>query len=152
MVPTSKSLAPARDMISGIRKEPPISTNSPLDTATSFRSAKLFSVSITAAALLLTTVAASAPVSSESWASKCLSLSPLFPEARSNSRLLAPTETETTASIASRGKGALPKFVWSTVPVKLNKGLRLGENDSARYLFTSDTRFFIVGIFWGAVE
>ena len=49
-------------MISGIRNDPPISINSPREVGTSLRFAKLFSTNKTAAALLFTTVAASAPV------------------------------------------------------------------------------------------
>ena len=64
VVPTSTSFAPARLMISGMRKAPPISINSPRDTIASRPLASVLSTSSTAAALLLTTVASSAPVSS----------------------------------------------------------------------------------------
>src|SRR3546814_9283078 len=74
-------------MMSGMRKAPPISTNSPRDTTTSRRLAKPLSISKTAAALLLTTVAASAPVSSHNKSSTRSSRSPRRPVARSNSRL-----------------------------------------------------------------
>ena len=55
---------PARAMMSGMRKAPPISISSPRETMASRPSASVLSVSSTAAALLLTTVASSAPVSS----------------------------------------------------------------------------------------
>ena len=61
VVPISRSLTPARAITSGIRNEPPISINSPREMGTSLRKAKLFRTKRTAAALLLTTVAASAP-------------------------------------------------------------------------------------------
>ncbi len=51
-------------MISGMRKAPPISISSPRETITSLPSARVFKPSNTAAALLFTTVAASAPVRS----------------------------------------------------------------------------------------
>ena len=62
MVPTSTSFAPARFMMSGIRNAPPISMSSPRETGTSRRLAKVSRTSSTAAALLLTTIAASAEV------------------------------------------------------------------------------------------
>ena len=59
-------------MISGMRKAPPISISSPRETMTSLPWARVFKPSSTAAALLLTTVAASAPVRSTSSCSKRL--------------------------------------------------------------------------------
>ena len=56
--------APARAMMSGRRNAPPISISSPRETIASRALASVFSTSSTAAALLLTTVASSAPVSS----------------------------------------------------------------------------------------
>ena len=88
VVPTSISLQPALAMISGIRNEPPISINSPRDTGTSLRRASADNTNKTAAALLLTTVAASAPVSSQISSSTWESRSPRRPLARSYSRLL----------------------------------------------------------------
>ena len=52
-------------MMSGMRKAPPISISSPRETITCFPNARVFRASSTAAALLLTTVALSAPVSSQ---------------------------------------------------------------------------------------
>ena len=63
VVPTSTSFTPAAAMTSGRRKEPPISTNWPRETITSLPAATVLSTMAVAAALLLTTVAASAPVS-----------------------------------------------------------------------------------------
>ena len=70
VVPTSTSFAPARRTISGIRTPPPISTSSPRLTATPPRPARP-TASATAAALLATTSASSAPVS----ATRCASAS-----------------------------------------------------------------------------
>ena len=64
VVPTSRSTAPDFAITSGMRNDPPISTSSPRETMTSPPSASAFSVSSTAAALLLTTmVATSRPMS-----------------------------------------------------------------------------------------
>ena len=57
---------PARAMISGMRKAPPISMSSPRDTTASRPLASVLRHSSTAAALLLTTVASSAPVNAHS--------------------------------------------------------------------------------------
>ncbi len=63
-------------MISGMRKEPPISTISPREIITSCSGAKVFNTSRVAAALLLTTTAAFEPVIFSSkrstWASRCM--------------------------------------------------------------------------------
>ena len=67
--------------------KPPISTSSPLETQTTFFDAKVLRQSKTAAALLFTTVAASAPVSSVRIFSTWLSLSPLDPFSSSYSKL-----------------------------------------------------------------
>jgi hypothetical protein len=60
--PTAAMLAPENERMSGIRKESPISTSSPLETITSRPAAVAASASSTAAALLFTTSAACAPV------------------------------------------------------------------------------------------
>ena len=109
-------------MISGSLNEPPISTNSPRETITSRRRARLPSTSISAAALLLTTVAASAPVSRRNQASTCSSRSPRWPVARSNSRLDAPAATCAMAASACSGSGARPRLVCNTVPLRLKTG------------------------------
>jgi len=86
VVPTSRMIAPLNAMTSGMRKEPPISTSSPLDTMTSLPLARLASTSMTAAALLFTTSASSAPkqalVMGRIWSWR----EPLFPSGRSYSR------------------------------------------------------------------
>ena len=63
VVPTSTSLLPLCSITEGTLNDPPISTSSPLETITSLFLAKVDSISKTAAALLLTTTASSAPVS-----------------------------------------------------------------------------------------
>ena len=55
VVPTSLMMAPLFSIMSGILKDPPISTNCPLDTITSPLSASELIDKTTAAALLLTT-------------------------------------------------------------------------------------------------
>ena len=126
MVPTSTSFAPARFMMSGIRNAPPISISSPRETGTSLRFASVSRTSSTAAALLLTTSAASAEVSRHSRGSMCRCRSPRRPVAMSNSRLLAPRATSDIDAMASSGSGARPRFVCSTVPVRLNRGMSDG--------------------------
>ena len=58
-------------MMSGMRKEPPISTSSPRLTTASQPAANWLSTIITAAALLLTAMAACAPVSAQMSCSQC---------------------------------------------------------------------------------
>ena len=122
-------------MMSGMRNEPPISTSSPRDTSASRRLASVFNVNNTAAALLLTTVAASAPVSSHRSSAMRASRSPRAPESRSNSRLTGAVSAATTARTASAGSTARPRLVCSTVPVRLNTGRR--RNRSLALSFVS---------------
>ncbi len=122
VVPTSTNCAPALRITSGMRNAPPISTSSPRDTMTSRRRASVLSMSSTAAALLFTTVADSAPVSSQSKACTKSSRSPRRPEATSNSRLTGAVSARTTDSTAVSGSNARPRLVCSTVPDKLNTG------------------------------
>ena len=61
--PTSTRMLPLCSIISGTRKEPPISTSSPREMTTSLPLVIAPKISMTAAALLLTTRALSAPVS-----------------------------------------------------------------------------------------
>jgi len=68
-------------MTSGIRKEPPISTSSPRETGTSLSRASALRLNKTAAALLFTTVAASAPAIANINASIWASLLPRLPAA-----------------------------------------------------------------------
>ena len=77
-------------MISGMRNAPPISISSPRDTTASRPVANVLSTSSTAAALLLTMVASSAPVSSRNSARRWSSRSPRPPSARSYSSATAP--------------------------------------------------------------
>ena len=65
VVPTSRSRAPALCTISGMRKPSPISTSWPRETTISRPPASAASASTSAAAPLLTQIAASAPVSSQ---------------------------------------------------------------------------------------
>ena len=109
-------------MMSGMRNEPPISISSPRETGTSRPSASVLRINSTAAALLFTTVAASAPVISRSRRATCSSRSPRLPVARSNSSVVAPASASAAASAASRGSSARPRLVCSTVPVRLNTG------------------------------
>ena len=132
VVPTSTSFAPARAITSGMRNAPPISTSSPRETNTSRWRASVFNTNSTAAALLLTTVAASAPVRRQIHSSTWTSRSPRRPLAKSNSRLLAPEATAVMASIASRGSGARPRLVCSTVPVRFNTRCKDGSSKALR--------------------
>ena len=116
--------------MSGSRNAPPISINSPRDTGTSLRRASVLRVSKTAAALLFTTTAASAPVSRCIQLSMCEFRSPRLPLFKSNSRLLAWRATAAIAVIASSGMTARPRFVCRTVPVRLKTGRSEGVNQS----------------------
>ena len=89
-------------------------------------------VSSTAAALLLTTVQASAPVSSQTRDSIRSSRSPRPPSSRSYSRLAGAVMAATTASTASCGSRARPRLVCSTVPVRLKTVRSRGAKRRAR--------------------
>ena len=116
-MPTSTNAAPLCSITSGIRNLPPISTSSPRDTTTSPPFARELKISITAAALLLTAIAASAPVSLHRSFSKWEYLSPLLPSSRLYSRFEYPVASAAIRSMCSRAMGARPRFVCSTVPV-----------------------------------
>ena len=79
--------------MSGIRKDPPISTNSPRETITSGilpsgrPEVRALSIKNTAAALLLTTIASSAPERERNSLRTFESREPRFPVLRSNSRV-----------------------------------------------------------------
>mmetsp|Transcript_6298 Transcript_6298/g.25483 ORF Transcript_6298/g.25483 Transcript_6298/m.25483 type:complete len:215 (+) Transcript_6298:77-721(+) len=103
-----------------MRKAPPISTSSPRDTMASRPRASAAMPSKTAAALLLTTVAASAPVSSQSRSSMRSSRSPRRPVSRSNSRLLGAAIRPSTCCSAASASSARPRLVWMTVPVRFS--------------------------------
>ena len=112
-------------MMSGMRNAPPISISSPRETGTSLPTASVLSTSRTAAALLLISVAAAAPVRRQSWPSRWLSRSPRWPLSSSYSRLQAAAASAMAAS-ASGGSGARPRLVCRTVPVRLNTRRRDG--------------------------
>ena len=114
-------------MMSGIRNAPPISMSSPRETIVSFRFDNALSNKKTAAALLFTTVAASAPVSSQSSSSTSSSRSPRLPSPRSYSSAHGSAAALAIAAITSSGMTARPKFVCSTVPVRLITRRRLGR-------------------------
>src|SRR5438309_4946673 len=125
-------------MISGIRKLPPISTSSPRDTITGRPWARAAIDTRTAAALLLTAHAASAPVSSHRspWTWRCRE--PRSPLAGSSSSTAYPAAP----AAASRGashRGARPRFVWLMIPVALPAGRRLGAARRARSPRASST-------------
>ncbi len=111
-----------------MRNAPPISTSSPREMMTSCPNASVLSNRTTAAALLLTTVAASAPVSSQIRASRCESLSPRLPVSKLYSRSTASPAAMAIAAIAESGSLDRPRLVWITVPVRLNTGLNRGLN------------------------
>ena len=88
VVPTSSKVELLCSMISGTRKEPPISTSSPRETMSCLFFAMVPSTSMTAAALLLTTKAASAPVRRQIRSSTWLYRLPRHPFSQSYSRVL----------------------------------------------------------------
>ena len=108
-----------------MRNAPPISTISPRETITSRPAASVLSTRTVAAALLLTTSAASAPVSV--WKRPCTwsSRSERRPEPRSACRLENPAATSASACCAASESGARPRLVWSRTPVALTARRRL---------------------------
>ena len=88
VVPASRSSAPDCRITSGMRNPPPISTSSPREITTSRPAARPARISMIAAALLLTTSAASAPVIAVISDSACTVREPRAPFSRSYSRLL----------------------------------------------------------------
>ena len=87
VVPTSRRVHPHWVMMSGMRKDPPISTSSPREVMTSPPLPMALRMRSTAAALLLTTMAASAPVTSARRLSTWLCLEPRLPLSTSYSRV-----------------------------------------------------------------
>ena len=79
-------IAPLFAMISGMRKEPPISISSPRPMMTSLPSASVLRPRSTAAALLLTTRVGFSPGQPLKEGEQCSWRSPLLPSARSYSR------------------------------------------------------------------
>ena len=99
---------PARAMISGMRKAPPISMSSPRDTTASRPLESVFRHRSTAAALLLTTVASWAPVNEHNKDLMWSSRSPRLPVSKSNSSTtafrIAATAVRPPPQRASRGR------------------------------------------------
>ena len=117
-----------------MRNAPPISTISPRETITSRPAASVLSASTVAAALLLTTSAASAPVSA--WKRPCTwsSRSERRPEPRSACTLQNPPATSASACCAASESGARPRLVWSSTPVALTARRRLDAAERSRSL------------------
>ena len=115
-----------------MRKDPPISTSSPLETITSFPEHSPASIRRTAPALLFTTIPASAPVISLRIHSTWSLLCPRLPSERSYSRVLYLSAAARTALPASGARHDLPRFVWITTPVAFITGLRLPPDLAAR--------------------
>ena len=124
VAPTSLRMAPDSPITSGIRKEPPTSTSSPLETTTSFPLAMAARTSMVAAALLFTAMAASAPVTFFTMSSTIRWRLPLVPDFRSYSRVQYASITSATACDASLLSLARPRLVWSTTPVALSIRLK----------------------------
>ena len=97
-MPTSRSRQPDRAMMSGMRKAPPISMSSPREVGTSLPRARLLRTRSTAAALLFTTVAASAPVRRQSCSFEMIVA------------VAAPPRSEIVFEIAGRAGGGCHSF------------------------------------------
>ena len=110
-------------MMSGIRNSPPISMSSPRETRTGLPLASAASASRSAAAQLLTTSAASAPVSAVSSVSARLAAPAPAPE-RGRPRGRRRPAARAAARAARSGSGARPRFVCSRTPVALMTGVR----------------------------
>ena len=87
VVPTSRRMAPLTAMMSGMRKLPPISMSWPREMITSLPIARVRSTMTVAAALLLTAVADSAPVSRQTHSRIAICRDERLPLSRSSSRL-----------------------------------------------------------------
>src|SRR4051794_16881401 len=140
VVPTSTSVAPDCATTSGTRKEPPISTSWPRDTTSSRRPASAAAASSTAPAQLLTTIAASAPVSSHIKPSTCAWRDPRSPPSRSYSKFEYPSAARATASRAESASGARPRFVWTITPEALITRRRRGCESAASHARAASTR------------
>ena len=103
-----------------MRNEPPISTSSPRETTTSRPGARAARASTRAAALLLTTRPASAPVSAPSSRSARRLRSPRRALAGSSSRSQAASSSGGRAAATARGSGARPRLVCRKTPVALS--------------------------------
>ena len=123
VVPISRRTASLVSRISGMRKPPPICTSSPREITTSFLVAvSCRTISTSAAAQLLVTIAASAPHSSARHCSTYAARLPRRPVVRSISRLVYPV-------LVGGAMGARPRLVWTTTPVPLMTGC---SRESAR--------------------
>src|SRR5690606_11962301 len=91
----------------------------------------VFSASTTAAALLFTTSAASAPVNSVSREAQWSYRDPRSPDSRSYSRFVYDSAARSTAARAAAASGARPRFVCSTTPVALITGRIDGRRHAA---------------------
>ena len=140
MVPTSFKRHPAWHITSGIRKAPPISTNSPRETTTSLSGATVASINKTAAALLLTIQASSAPVNSHNRSAMARSRCPREAPSREYSNVAGERMTWLTASIADSAINARPKLVCNTVPVKLKTGFMAAFRCNAIRFFNSSAQ------------
>ena len=127
VAPTSNREAPLRAMMSGTRKLPPISTSSPREMATFLPHPTTDSMSSTAAALLLTTSAPSAPVREQSSRETAVCLLPRVPSSTLYSRVDQRSAAAAAAIAALWLRGARPRLVWSTTPVPLMTGRRVGR-------------------------
>ena len=141
VVPTSTSRAPDCSVTSGILKFPPISTLSPRETATSREFASAATTNNTAAALLFTTIADSAPHNSASNLPTVDCRDPRSPVAMSNSRFEARFEV-------CDATGARPRFVCNNTPVALttsrNKLCAKSPASSSAIFFTSVSEPFAI--------
>ena len=122
-MPTSTSRAPDCSMTSGMRNPPPISTLSPRDTATSRPCASAARTSMTAAALLFTTMADSALMSDDTSAETAVCREPRSPVVRSNSILLG-------REALLWANGARPRLVCNNTPVALTTSVSSAECSS----------------------
>ena len=119
-------------MMSGMRKAPPISMSSPRETIDFAASGKRVEQRSTAAALLFTIVASSAPVRARRARGRGRHARRACRTLRSNSRATASRMAATAASIAASAKAARPRLVCSTVPVRLNNGRRVDRSSAPR--------------------
>ena len=115
-------------MISGMRKLPPISMSWPRETITSFPWQRARKAMTVAAALLLTAVADSAPVSRQTHSRMASCRLDRVPVSRSSSRLRYAPAASCAACAASSAIGARPRLVCSTMPVALITVHSFGRN------------------------
>ena len=118
VVPTDTISAPAAAITSGMRYEPPISTNSERATTTLRPLPSAAATSNTVAALLLTGRPASAPVNCANKSQTAPSRLPRPPVSASISHIAAAL-ADAAASCASSGHCARPRLVCKTTPVAL---------------------------------